>query len=381
LSRPIFAAEHDAFREEFAGFVRREIVAHNDAWMQAGRVDRSMFAAAGAAGFLGRSLPRAYGGRDESDFRFSQIMLEEFELAGVAGAGSGLGLHNDMALPYFRRYASEGQRERWFAGLCTGARIGAIAITEPGAGSDVAGIATTATLEGDEYVLRGDKTLIGNGMNADLIIVVARDPNSDRHRGMSLFVVEGGPDGLGRTMIPKVGRKAQDTADLAFDDVRVPRANVLGDPGAGFKQLMHNLPQERLNIAAAAVAASRYAFDLTLDYARERTAFGASIGSFQHTRFVLAELGTEIEVGQAFVDDCVGRFNAGELTAERAAMAKLWCTELLARVNDRCLQVHGGFGYTEASAISWAWRDGRVTTIYGGTSEIMMEVVGRSYGL
>jgi alkylation response protein AidB-like acyl-CoA dehydrogenase len=182
-------------------------------------------------------------------------------------------------------------------------------------------------------------------------------------------------------MMPKLGRKAQDTAALVLDEVHVPSGHLLGERGAGFGLLMQNLPQERLNIAAAAVAGSRYAFDLTLGYVRERTAFGTAIGSFQHSRFALAEMGTEIEVGQAFVDECVGRFNAGELTAERAAMAKLWCTELLTRVTDRCLQLHGGFGYTEASAISWAWRDGRVTTIYGGTSEIMMEVVGRSYGL
>lgn len=379
--RPIFEAQHLRFRDRFRAFVDAEIVPRNADWVRQGRVDRELFTAAGAGGFLGRSLPAAYGGEDERDFRFSQLMAEEWELAGVAAAGSGLGLHNDMAIPYFLAYATEDQRSRWFAGLRSGELIAAIAITEPGAGSDVAGIQTTAAPGGDGFILNGAKTLIGNGINADLIIVVAREPGTERHEGMSLFVVAADAPGLERLMVPKIGRKAQDTASLTFGDVEVPAQNLLGDHGSGFQQLMRNLPQERLNIAASAVAGSRYAFGLASEYARGRRAFGKPIGSFQTNRFAIADMATEIEIGQAFVDHCVEDFNRGALTAPRAAMAKLWCTELLTRVTDRCLQLHGGYGYTESSPIAAAWRDGRVTTIYGGTSEVMREVIGRSYGL
>ena len=381
IKRTIFNEQHDAFRATFQTFVRDAIVPNNPAWERAGVVDRAMFAAAGKAGFLARALPAKYGGRAETDFRFSQIMSEESELAGVAAAGSGIGLHNDMVVPYFARYSSEDQKERWFHGLCSGALIGAIAITEPGAGSDVAGIATTAAQAGGGYVLNGSKTLIGNGMNADLVIVAARAPDTERHSGISLFVVERGMPGLDRSTLKKVGRKAQDTSRLEFEDVIVPVDNVLGEPGRGFEHLMANLPQERLNIAVAAVAGSRYAFELTLDYVGNRKAFGKPIASFQHSRFVMADMATEIQIAQVFVDRCVESFNEGALTGVEAAMAKLWCTELQKRVNDRCLQLHGGHGYTEELPISWAWRDGRVTTIYGGTSEIMKEIIGRSLDL
>lgn len=379
--RPIFEADHDRFRARFRTFVDTEIVPHNEDWIRQGRVDRALFAAAGAAGFLGRALPTAYGGEDERDFRFSQLMAEEWELAGVAAAGSGLGLHNDMAIPYFLAYATEDQRSRWFAGLRSGEFIAAIAITEPSAGSDVAGIQMTATRSAAGFILNGAKTLIGNGMNADLIIVVAREPGTERHDGMSLFVVPADAPGCERVMVPKIGRKAQDTASLSFANVEIPARNLLGDYAAGFHQLMRNLPQERLNIAASAVAGSRYALGLTLEYAHERSAFGTPIGSFQSNRFAIADMATEIEIGQAFVDQCVELFNRGELSGSRAAMAKLWCTDLLTRVTDRCLQLHGGYGYTEGSPIAAAWRDGRVTTIYGGTNEVMREVIGRSYGL
>jgi alkylation response protein AidB-like acyl-CoA dehydrogenase len=300
----------------------------------------------------------------------------------VGGAGLGLTLHNDICLPYFLRYCTDEQRERWLPGIASGELVTAIAMTEPGIGSDLAGMTTTALRDGDHYIVNGSKTFITNGINADLVITAVKTDPSQRHAGMTLLVVERGMDGFERGRnLEKLGLHSQDTAELFFTDVAVPIENRLGDEGEGFRQLVANLPQERLSIGAAGVAAARAALGWTTAYVKERTAFGQSIGSFQNTRFVLAEVATEVEVAQAFVDKCVLALNAGTLTADDAAMAKWWCTELQKRTVDRCLQLFGGYGYMLEYPIARAYADARVTTIYGGTTEIMKEIIGRSLDL
>jgi alkylation response protein AidB-like acyl-CoA dehydrogenase len=382
MNRRHFEPVHLEFRDRFRSFVQNEIVPNNVSWREAGIVDRTMFQKAGKAGFLGLQMPKCYGGQETSDFRFNQILAEESELAGVAAAGSGIGLHNDMALPYLIRYCTETQKKKWFPGLCSGDLIGAIAITEPAAGSDIAGIATTAVRRGDVFVVNGAKTLIGNGINSDVIVVVVRSADTTRHDGISLLVVERDAPGFRRGRnLNKIGRQAQDTAELLFNDAEIPAGNLLGEEGSGFQHLMQNLPLERMNITASAVAGARYAYNLTLEYVRKRKAFGKSIGAFQNTRFRMAEMATEIEIAEVFVDRCFDELNLGTLAPSDAAMAKWWCTELQKRINDTALQLHGGHGYLEDLPISWAWRDGRITSIYGGTTEIMKEIVGRSLGL
>jgi len=310
------------------------------------------------------------------------VIGEEVQAAGVGGAGLGLTLHNDICLPYFLRYCTDEQRERWLPGIASGELVTAIAMTEPGIGSDLASMSTTALRDGDDYVVNGSKTFITNGINADLVITAVKTDPSQRHAGMSLVVLERGMPGFERGRnLEKLGLHSQDTAELFFTDVTVPRSNLLGEEGQGFFQLVHNLPQERLSIAASGVAAARAAMGWTLDYVTQRTAFGQPVGSFQNSRFVMAEIATEVEIAQVFVDRCVLALNAGELTAEEAAMAKWWCTELQKRVVDRALQLHGGYGYMLEYPIARAYADARITTIYGGTTEIMKEIIGRSLGL
>jgi alkylation response protein AidB-like acyl-CoA dehydrogenase len=328
------------------------------------------------------AVPEEHGGAGVDDFRFNVVLSEEAQLAGVASAHLGMSVHSDICLPYFMRYATTEQRRRWLPGLASGELIAAIAMTEPGTGSDLAGIAATAVRDGDGYVVNGAKTFITNGINADLVITAVRTDRGERHRGLSLLVVEGDTPGFERGRnLEKIGIHAQDTAELFFDDARVPAANLLGNEGEGFAYLVSNLPQERLSIAVAGVAAAEAALRWTVDYVRDRKAFGTPIGSFQNTRFELAEMRTEIDVGQAYVDRCVEALNAGELTAEDAAGAKWWCTELQGRVVDRCLQLHGGYGYMLEYPIARAYADARVTRIYGGSNEIMKEIVGRSMQL
>jgi alkylation response protein AidB-like acyl-CoA dehydrogenase len=296
--------------------------------------------------------------------------------------GLGLTLHNDICLPYFLHLTNDDQKHRWLPGICAGQLITAVAMTEPGIGSDLASIATTAIRDGDHYVVNGSKTFITNGINADLVITAVKTDPNQRHRGISLLVVERDTVGFERGRnLEKVGLHAQDTAELFFTDARVPAANLLGDEGDGFRQLVTNLPQERLSIAITAVAAAAFTFQRTLEYVKERTAFGQSIGSFQNSRFRLAEMATEIEIGQSFVDRCVLALNDRDLTAEEAAMAKWWCTELQGRVADTCVQLHGGYGYMMEYPVARAFTDARVTRIYGGTTEIMKEIVGRSLGV
>ena len=385
MRRTLFEDVHDDFRASFQTFLEREVVGDEGRygeWERAGIVPREVFALAGRGGFLGMAVPELYGGAGAEDFRFNVIIGEETQSAGVGGFGLGITLHNDICLPYFLTYCDEAQRERWLPGIVSGELITALAMTEPGIGSDLAGMSTRARREGDHYVVDGTKTFITNGINADLVIVAVKTDPSERHRGISLVVLERGMEGFSRGRnLEKIGQHAQDTAELSFAEVRVPVENRLGEEGEGFRYLVSNLPQERLSIAAAAVAAAEAALSWTLDYVRERRAFGQQIGSFQSSRFNLAELRTETDIARAFVDRCVQELSAGELTAEDAAMAKWWCTELQGRVVDRCLQLHGGYGYMLEYPIARAFADARVTRIYGGANEIMKEIVGRSMGL
>lgn len=382
MRRRLFEAEHEAFRQSARAFLSKEFAPHLPAWEAEGIVPRELFTSAGAAGFLGMAIPEELGGGGVADFRFNAMLDEEIMLAGAGGAGLGLSLHNDICLPYFLDLATEEQRCRWLPGIASGELITAIAMTEPGRGSDLAGIATTAVRRSDHYRLNGSKTFVSSGINADLIITAVKTDPRQRHHGMSLLVVERGMDGFERGRnLAKLGQHAQDTAELFFRDVRVPLTNLLGTQGHGFVHLMERLPQERLSMAVCAVAGARAALELTLSYVKDRTAFGQSIGSFQNSRFRLAEMATEIDIAQTFTDRCIEALNEGELTTTDAAKAKWWCTELQGRVLDACLQLHGGYGYMLEYPIARAFADARVTRIYGGTTEIMKEVIGRSLGL
>ncbi len=385
MRRALFEDVHEDFRASFRTFLEREVLGDEGRygeWERAGIVPREVFARAGRGGFLGMAVPERYGGAGAGDFRFNLIIGEECQRAGVASFGLGITLHNDICLPYFLSYCTSEQRERWLGRIASGELITALAMTEPGVGSDMASMSTRARREGDHYVVDGTKTFITNGINADLVIVAVKTDASERHRGISLVVIERGMDGFERGRnLEKIGQHAQDTAELSFSEVHVPVANLLGEEGQGFRYLVSNLPQERLSIAASAVAAAEAALGWTLDYVRERQAFGQPIGSFQNSRFTLAEIRTETEIARTFIDRCVQALNADELTAEDAAMAKWWCTELQGRVVDRCLQLHGGYGYMLEYPIARAYADARVTRIYGGANEIMKEIVGRSMGL
>ncbi|MEV4134667.1 acyl-CoA dehydrogenase family protein [Dactylosporangium sp. NPDC049742] len=377
MERTVFTAEHRAFAELVRAFIDKEIAPHHERWEADGVVDRDVWRAAGAAGLLGFFVDERYGGAGVTDRVFSAVLTEGLASAGATGPA--FGLHNDIIGPYLTDLTDEEQKRRWLPGFCSGDIITAIAMSEPGAGSDLQGITTTAVRDGDTYVLNGRKTFISNGILSDLVIVVARTDPAAGHRGISLLVVERGMAGFERGRnLDKIGQKAQDTAELFFSDVRVPAANLLGEEGQGFAYLMRNLPFERLSIAVAALAAAETVFEQTVAYCRQRQAFGKPIGSFQHNRFVLAELATELRLGRVFVDRCLVE---PTLTAETAAMAKWWCTELQQRTVDRCLQLHGGYGYMREYPVAKAFLDSRVQTIYGGTTEIMKEVIGRSLGL
>jgi alkylation response protein AidB-like acyl-CoA dehydrogenase len=381
MKRRHYEPEHLAFGEAVRAFLEKEVVPHFDEWEAAGITPREIFSAAGANGFLGMAVPEEYGGGGVADFRFNQILGEEVQWSMAGGAALGITLHNDICLPYFLSYCAEEQKARWLPGIASGQLITAIAMTEPGAGSDLAGIRTLAVRDGDSYVVNGAKTFITNGIHADLVIVAART-GLDRHRGLSLLVVERGMPGFERGRnLAKIGQHAQDTAELSFADVRVPAENLLGAEGDGFLSLVRNLPQERLSIAVGAVAACHAAFDETRRYVRERSAFGQPIGAQQNTRFVMAEMATEIDLAETYVDRCVDALNEGELPPEDAAKAKWWTTELQGRVVDRCVQLHGGYGYMLEYPIARAWVDARVTRIYGGATEVMKELIGKSLGL
>lgn len=385
MRRTLFEDVHEDFRASFRTFLTREVIGEEGRygqWEREGIVPREIFALAGRGGFLGMAVPERHGGAGAEDFRFNLVIGEETQLAGVGGFGLGITLHNDICLPYFLSYCSRSQRERWLPGIASGELITALAMTEPGIGSDLAAMTTRARHEGDHYVVDGAKTFITNGINADLTIVAVKTDPSERHRGISLLVLERGTEGFERGRnLEKLGQHAQDTAELSFSDARVPVENLLGEEGQGFRYLVSNLPQERLSIAASAVSACEAALHWTLDYVRERQAFGQSIGSFQNSRFELARMRSETDIARAYIDRCASELDAGELTPEDAATAKWWCTELQGRVVDRCLQLHGGYGYMLDYPIARAYADARVTRIYGGANEIMLEIVGRSLGL
>ncbi|GAA2119364.1 acyl-CoA dehydrogenase family protein [Nocardioides bigeumensis] len=378
--RELFDDEHEAFREAVGTFLDKEVVPHHEQWEADGIVSREAWTKAGAQGLLGLQLDEAYGGGGTDDFRYNAVVGEEMTKRGTYGAA--YTLFNDMIAPYLAASATEEQKQRWFPGLCSGETIAAIAMSEPGAGSDLQGIQTSARLDGDHYVLNGQKTFISNGILADLVLVVARTDPDAGHQGISLLVVERGMEGFERGRnLDKIGQHAQDTAELFFDDVRVPRENLLGEEGSGFLQLMTNLSQERLSMAVSAATACERVLDLTLSYAKERTAFGRPIGKFQHNRFVIAEMATEARIARVFVDDCIAKHVRGELDAATASMAKWWTTEVQKKVVDQGVQMHGGYGYMSEYPIARAYLNSRVQTIYGGTTEIQKEIIGRSLGL
>ena len=376
----ILEQEHEDFRAIARAFFEKEVAPFHEQWERDGIVDREVWRKAGQRGLLCFDVDEAYGGPGIADFRYNMVLAEEAARAGASGPG--FAVHTDIIVPYISSLGTEEQKQRWLPGLVSGELVSAIAMTEPGAGSDLQGIRTTAVDAGDHYVLNGSKTFISNGILSDLVVVVARTDPEAGHQGISLLVVERGMAGFERGRnLEKMGLHAQDTAELSFTDVHVPKENLLGAEGSGFISLMQNLPQERISIGCIAVAAIEHVLDICLAYAKEREAFGKPIGKFQHNRFALAEMATEAHIARVFINDCVLRLNAGEVDAALASMAKWWTTELQKRVVDVGVQLHGGYGYMNEYPISKAYTDSRIQTIYGGTTEIQKEIIGRMLGL
>ena len=374
----IYEEEHHLFRDSFRSWVANELTPRVADFEKAGIVDRQIFAEAGKHGFLGVAIDESYGGSGTKDYRFNAVIAEEAAYAGLGGCGTGFGLHNDIVTPYFIEYSNVKQAERWLPGIASGELITAIAMTEPGTGSDLAAIATSAVQDGDEWVLNGAKTFITNGINADLVIVVCRTRLGGGAKGLSLLVVERDMLGFERGRnIEKIGLHSSDTAELFFNDVRVPQTNLLGAEGRGFEYLGSNLAQERLWVAVTGLAAAEAALTWTVDYVKERTAFGQSIAGFQNTKFVLADVSTEIEVTRPFMEQCIMELNEGRLTPAQAARAKLWGSELQNRIIDQCLQLFGGNGYTMEYPIGQAYIDARISPIYAGTNEIMKTIISK----
>lgn len=376
-----YTSEHHQFRELVRDFVHRTVVPNHEKWERDGQWDRALFIEAGKLGLLGFSVPERLGGPGVADFRYNAIVIDELQRAGAAAEAIAFTLQNDVVLPYLTDLTTPEQQRRWLPGVVTGETVLAIAMTEPGTGSDLAGIRTTAVPDGDDYVVNGAKTFISNGQIGDLFVVAVRT-SPDRHHGLSLLVVDPTTRGFSRGRnLEKIGLHAQDTSELTFTDMRVPRANLLEDEGKGFYQLMKNLPQERLALGVGAVAAAEGILAQTLDYVRDRTAFGSPIASFQNSQFVLAELATEIDIARTYLDDCLAQHLAGELTAARAARLKWWTTDLQVRTADRCLQLHGGYGYMREYGVARAFVDARIQTIYGGTNEIMKTIIAKDLGI
>jgi len=379
-SRPLFEAEHEDFRKTVRTFFEREVIPNHEQWEKDGIVPRDLWLRAGEAGLLCFDVPEEYGGAGVTDFRYNVVLSEEQTRAGCSGPG--FSVHTDIIVPYLTSLGTDEQKRRWLPGCVSGEIITAIAMTEPGAGSDLQGVRTTAVDQGDHYLLNGSKTFISNGINADLVIVVCRTDPDAGHQGISLLVVERGMEGFERGRnLEKVGLHAQDTAELSFTDVRVPKENLLGAEGSGFISLMMNLQQERLIIAAQAAAACDLMVEICLDYAQTRQAFGKPIGKFQHNRFLIAEMATEAEVTRVFIDDCIRRHLSGALDPKGASMAKWWATELQNKLVNQAVQLHGGYGYMLEYPVAKAFLDSRISTIYGGTTEIQKEIIGRSLGL
>src|SRR6201987_1206535 len=378
MRRDLYGPDPEAFREVVQAYVKREVIPNQQRWEQDRNVGRQAWLAAGKQSIIGLLIPERFSGAGTDDFRYRCVVMEELAQACATWLSSGFGLQDDIAIPYLVDLGTEEQQARWLPKMATGECIGAIAMTEPGAGSDLQGIRTTAVRDGDDWVLNGAKTFITNGINSDLVIVVARTDPDAGARGISLLVVERGMPGFTRgRKLDKICLHGQDTAELFFDDVRVPAANLLGREGGGFVHLMERLPRERMSIAMLALASVRAALDWTVEYTRQRPAFGQPLAAFQNTAFELATAVTEVDVLEAYLDKAVLALNEGTLTAVDAAKAKLWATEVQHRVLDRCLQLFGGYGYMAEYPIARAYADARVQTIYGGTSEIMKTIIAR----
>jgi acyl-CoA dehydrogenase len=379
MRRTIFEEEHHDFRDSVRAFLTKEAVPNTDKWEAAGLIDRSFWRKAAALGYVGFAAPEELGGAGVEDFRFNAIIDEEVAYTGTVG--DNFALVNDILTPYLLDLTTADQRERWVPGVTTGDLVPAIAMSEPGTGSDLRAIASTARWEEDHWRLNGSKTFVTSGIQADMVIAAAAI-RREGVTGMGLFMVEDGAEGFTRgRKLDKIGRRAQDTAELFFDEVPLPPENLLGEAGRGLQMLMRNLPQERLSIAVTAVASAERAMEITLAYVRSRNAFGKPVGSFQANRHALADAWTEVSIARVYIDRCILAQTQGELSAEEAAAAKYWTTELQFRVLDLGLQMHGGYGYMEEYEIARMWRDARVQRIYGGTTEIMKEIVGRSLGL
>ncbi|GGL16767.1 acyl-CoA dehydrogenase family protein [Nocardia jinanensis] len=378
MQSDLFDEDHELFRASVRGFVDKHVVPNMEKWDAQRLIDRDIWLAAGRQGILGLSVPEEFGGPAETDYRYRVIIQEEIARAGASALQSGFSTNDDIVLNYLLRHATDDQRRRWLPGFVTGQTIGAIAMSEPGAGSDLRAVTTTAVPDGDDWIINGAKTFITSGILADLVIVFAKTDPEAGSKGFSLFVVEDGTAGFTRgRKLDKVGLHAQDTAELFFDNVRVPAANLLGERGAGFAYLMQSLPLERLGIGIAAQVSAEAVFGWTMDYVKERTAFGKRIGEFQGMGFDLAQLRTAVEVSRAYLDRCVREHNSGTLTAVDAAKAKLWATELQGRVIDAGVQFHGGYGYMMEYPVARAYLDHRIQRIYGGTNEIMKEIIHR----
>ncbi|MFC6064032.1 acyl-CoA dehydrogenase family protein [Streptomyces ochraceiscleroticus] len=374
----LFTDEQELFRDSVREFVDREVAPYVEQWERAGRIDPKLWRTAGEQGLLGLAVPEDFGGGGTADYRFRCVIMEELARVGAASVNVALGGFDDLIGPYLVDLGTEDQKRRWLPGLCSGEKGAAIAMTEPGAGSDLRGIRTTAVRDGADWVLNGSKTFITGGGRADVIIVVACTDPEAGSRGFSLFVVEGGMPGFTRgRALEKLGQRAEDVSELFFDDVRVPAAHLLGVEGGGFGHLMERLPKERMSIAYYGLAAAEAALRWTVEYTKERRAFGRPVAEYQNTKFTLAELATELDVTRAYLDRAVLALNEGRLSGIDAAKAKWWATELQQRVINRCLQLHGGYGYMREYPVARAFVDARVQTIYGGTTEIMKEIIGR----
>ena len=368
------------FQNSMREFLKHEVVPNHEEWEKDGHVPKDIWLKAGENNFLGIDVPEKYGGSGIDDFRYNSVVIEEVWRAGTTCLT--FSVTNDLVIPYLLRYANDEQKERWFPKLCSGETISALAMTEPSAGSDFAAIRTTAKLDGNHYILNGQKTFITNGVTSDLVIVACKTNPDAGHKGMSLLILERGMECIERGKeFKKIGLKGQDTAELFFTDVKVPKENLLGQENQGFYYMMKNLPQERMSIAVSALAAIETVLDYTIEYCKERKAFGQPIGNFQNSRFKLAEMKTEAEIGRIYIDDCIKKLNEKKLTAEQGAMAKWWASDLQVRVADQCLQLHGGYGYILEYPIARAFADARIQPIWGGTNEIMKEIIGRSLGL
>jgi alkylation response protein AidB-like acyl-CoA dehydrogenase len=380
MDRIIFEKDHEMFRAAVRKFMEKEVMPYHEHWEKERIVPRELWLKAGEQGFLGMDVPEQYGGGGIKDFRYNTILDEE--LVRVGASGPGFGLHNDIVIPYILCYGTEDQKKRWLPGMVSGEIITAIAMTEPNTGSDLASVRTSAIDDGNGcYTVNGSKTFITNGINADFVLAVVKTKPEEKHSGISLLAIERGMAGFSRGRnLEKIGQKAQDTAELFFENVKVPKENLVGSEGMGFIYLMEQLPQERLSIAVAAVSGAERALEITIQYCNEREAFGRAIGKFQNSRFKLAEMKTEVTIGRVFIDRCITELNAGNLTTEQAAMAKWWATDMQERVINQCLQLHGGYGYMLEYPIAKAYMDARVMSIYGGTNEIMKEIIGRAMG-